>query len=619
MSTINTIRFKALKTAIRLLTARERVGALAVVGIMMVGGLLESAVVGLTLPLVYVIVDPSRFEATRLAGYSRALFGVVRIGDIFPFLAGGLILLLMASSAVSALASYYSERQGAACRNRLSRELLERCIRAPYLWIVSQNGAVLARRIHDDVRGWRRDYIQGLLMLVQASFMVLFPSIVAIAISPLQGFLAIMIAGAIAALAVLAVRPQLAKVSAQGLAAYDATAKALLQVISGVREVKVSTRSEFFVDMVDRAHQALTTLGERTRILANVPANVIRLLGQIGFVGTALLLWVLGYPGADIAAQMGLIGVVVSRVVPALNSLVGQLAILTRAAPQVLGLERFLGDIEQATVEYGRVHGRGVAKVGYWSTLSLAQVSVRYPGATAWSVAGVELTFERGKSYGLVGRSGAGKSTLVNLVLGLIEPTRGSVRIDEIPLTDIAPESWHHRIGYVPQDVFVFDTTLRDNVTFGAHADERRVWDVLGQAGLHDFVAGLASGLNTQVGERGRRLSGGQAQRLAIARALYKRPEILLLDEATAALDSVTEGEIQASLETLQGDVMTLIVAHRVTTLRNCDRIFVLDNGRIADCGSYGDLLARSPQFQALAAAASEPTSEKIMAAVAPA
>ena len=203
----------------------------------------------------------------------------------------------------------------------------------------------------------------------------------------------------------------------------------------------------------------------------------------------------------------------------------------------------------------------------------------------------------------MVGPSGAGKSTLIDLLLGLLEPTAGRITVDGRDIVT-AMRSWRRHIGYVPQEPFILDDTVRRNVAFGladAEIDDRRVLAALTRAQLSDVVAGLPRGLDTMLGERGTRLSGGQRQRVAIARALYHEPEVLVFDEATSALDTPTERELIAALEALRGVKTLVVIAHRLTTVRRCDRLALLRDGRLAAVGPYDDLIARDPGFRQMA------------------
>jgi len=588
---------------LRLLNRRERVGAVGIVALMMAAGFLESAVVALVVPLVYVVVDPTRFNAT---GIGRALGEFVGrpIDQMFLFLAGGLAALLLVSAVASALAGSLSEVHSAHCRNRLSRELLGRIIAAPYLWTVKRSSVAWSRHVHEDVKIWRRDFLQSILMIVQAMIMIVCPAAVVILLAPMAGLATLAVVGVVCGAVVFAFRRKIRTVAARSLVASDAMAKSLLQILAGIREVKVSGHADYFAARFDRNHRAVNHLSALARTWGNAPAAIINLLGQLGFIATATVLWSKGSSGTEIAAQIALIAVVVSRVVPAFNRLAVHVATLFRGAPAVESLLGVIAEIDRALAEAGRAT-RGRPVPADWKRIVLDNVWFRYPEAEKWSVYETTIELERGKSYGFVGRSGAGKTTLVNLLLGLFEPERGRICIDGHPFTELALSDWHRRFGYVPQDSFLLDGTLRENILFGATTvDEARFQIAIHAAQLAEFVEGTPLAFDTPIGERGRRLSGGQAQRVAIARAFYRGPEILFLDEATSALDSVTEMKIQDGLDQLGGKMLRLIVAHRVTTLRRCDCIFVLEGGRIIESGTFDDLIQRSDLFRGLAAQA---------------
>jgi ATP-binding cassette subfamily C protein len=236
--------------------------------------------------------------------------------------------------------------------------------------------------------------------------------------------------------------------------------------------------------------------------------------------------------------------------------------------------------------------------------LVLEDVWYRYPGAEGYALAGVDLVIRRGEAIGIVGPSGAGKSTLVDVLLGILPPERGAVRADGVDVQECLG-AWHRVLGYVPQSIYLFDGTLQQNIALGLddeEVDPEALQRALDAANLSRFVAGLPEGLQTPVGERGVRISGGQRQRVAIARALYQDPRILLMDEATSALDNVTEKAVMEAVDSLKGERTVLLIAHRLTSVRNCDRIVYMQEGRVAAVGTYEDLIRSSPGFQQLAA-----------------
>jgi ATP-binding cassette subfamily C protein len=213
------------------------------------------------------------------------------------------------------------------------------------------------------------------------------------------------------------------------------------------------------------------------------------------------------------------------------------------------------------------------------------------------------MTIVKGQSIGFVGPSGAGKSTLMDIVLGLLEPTTGKFFVDGKEPTD-GKLGWQKIIGFVPQQVFLMDDTIRRNIAFGIedeNIDEARISKALKLARLEDFIVSLSDGVSTIVGEHGTRLSGGQRQRIAIARALYREPNVLVFDEATSALDNVTEQEITHAIENLSGEKTILIVAHRLSTVRKCNKIIFMREGHIVSSGSYDELLTNSNDFRKLA------------------
>jgi ABC-type multidrug transport system fused ATPase/permease subunit len=226
--------------------------------------------------------------------------------------------------------------------------------------------------------------------------------------------------------------------------------------------------------------------------------------------------------------------------------------------------------------------------------ISLENVSYRYPTGHADALSDVSLTMPHGSSVGLVGGSGAGKSTLVDIILGLLDPSSGRVTVDGVDIGSNV-RGWQDQVGYVPQSIFLCDDTLRRNVAFGipdGRVDEAAVRRALRAAQLEDFVAALPQGLDTTVGERGMKLSGGQRQRIGIARALYHDPQVLVLDEATSALDTETEKGVMEAVNALHGAKTLIIIAHRLTTVANCDLLYKLENGRVVQSGSFAEVVS---------------------------
>jgi ATP-binding cassette subfamily C protein len=508
---------------------------------------------------------------------------------------------------ISAIATVFvkwiSDMQSAYCRNRLGNEVVQRLLDAPYLWFLGKNTAALARLVLSDIVAWRNNFLQSLLQIGQSLLLIILPSAAVIALAPSYGLVALAVVGALALAVALLIRPRIQKTADQQKENMNHTWFGLLQILGGIREVKVSNRASFFTNQLQRHYSLGNRYMVTNRFLSGLSPMVILTLGQVGFISAGLVLWSAGLPGTEVTAQLAMLAVVISRVIPAINTATNSFNTLVASVPFVEGLLVTLREIDDATRNYSK-RGDGDPAPREWSVIRLTDVHFQYPGAAVASLDGLNFELERGKRYGLVGTSGAGKSTLVNLLLGLLQPTGGIISIDGKSLNTIELCQWQERIGYVPQDPFLLDDSLRANIVFGDSdfaVNDDRLWGAIHQAHLSEVVSSLPEGLGTSMGERGRRLSGGQAQRVAIARALYRSPDIVLLDEATSALDSITEADIQASFDALGENVLGIAVTHRVSGLRNCHFIIVLDRGKVQDMGSYDELLERNVLFRDLA------------------
>jgi ABC-type multidrug transport system fused ATPase/permease subunit len=300
---------------------------------------------------------------------------------------------------------------------------------------------------------------------------------------------------------------------------------------------------------------------------------------------------------------MALVILIVSRVLPSANRFLNLYSSMWSVLPWVEEVVQIRRDLEAVSEEL-RTNGPPVGE--NWEVIQVNRVSFRYLKQSNVALDSVSIKLHRGGFYGVVGESGAGKSTLIDVMVGLYKPSTGWIKVGGQDLSESDLKSWHRQIGYVPQFPYLADGSVAENVALGmpsAEVEEADVWDALELANLAEFIRGLPEGLNTPVGDRGVRLSGGQRQRLAIARALFQKPQLLVLDEATSSLDQIAESEIRTALEKLHGRITVIMIAHRMTTVQDCDEILYLSNGKLVAQGRYEELLATHDGFQRLARA----------------
>ena len=590
----------AIRSGLALLSPQEARRAVALTVAIAVASALEIAAVTAVLPFVNVVIQPSAIHGPGLLGELHRRAGAPPEGEFIALLGFTVIALMVLASTVGWVILYTQNRFTASCQTRLARELLDRCIHAPYSWFLGRNSLVLSRLVYDDVVFWSRAFVQRLMMMVNDILVVVMGVALVLALSRRTGLLVLTAVGLLAFASVRLTRPLLTRLSESKRLALDATLLTANQALTGIKDIKLSSRESHFSELFRAAYATVSNTHAALNVWQETPAVIMRTLAQVTLVALALAFWRTGVGGGQIATQLALLIVVTTKVVPAVSNLASAVGALMNALPHVRGIQQTLASIEREAGQTRRPAAGGQA-VGDWQRVSFEGVGYRYPGSAEWALRDVTLELERTGAYGIVGRSAAGKSTLVDVLVGLLDPTEGRMRVGATPVSALDARDWQRRIGYVPQTPFIADDSLRANVAFGverALVDDARVIECLRLANLADLPDELEHGLDTRMGERGSRLSGGQRQRVAIARALFNRPEILVLDEATSALDTLSEGEILAALKNLRGQVMIVTIAHRLSTVALSDAIFVLEQGRLVGCGSYAELRGNHELFR---------------------
>lgn len=561
---------------------------------------LEVVGAALILLLLTLIVDPDTAVTLPIIGDFLQVTEGVDDRDTLVVVAVGIATFFVARAVIKLMETYIQQRVVHQAGLRLSAELVEGYLGMPYVWHLGRNSAELIRNLHEAVNRLVTQVFLPSIRIVTESLILMALLTVLFVISPTGTMLAIAVLGPIALLLMAVVQPALKRLGRsthETVGRYFATVQ---QSLTGIRDVKILGRERFFARQFvrDRAETA------RARYLKGALTEVPRVL-----IETSLLLLILGFfalavgrgeTAASVLPVLGVFAYAGLRMQPSLQNILAGINNLRFATAPIDEVYQELQELDRAGAR------RGVAfpdALLFEEEVTFEDVSFRYENTSAPALSNVNLRIAKGESIGVCGPTGGGKTTLVDLLAGLLDPTSGTIRVDGQDLRGQARE-WQQNLGVVPQSVFLLDDTLRRNIAFGIpdeEIDESAVVAAVRLAQLSEFVGSLPEGLETRVGERGVRISGGQRQRVAIARSLYRKPSVLIFDEGTSALDSITEAELIGTLDSIRGERTTIIVAHRLTTVRGCDRIVLVTGGRIADIGDYDELLARSTEFRQLA------------------
>lgn len=478
-------------------------------------------------------------------------------------------------------------------------ELLRRYLLAPYWAHRGREISVIHRNLGSSIGQTFGQVFLGIIGLLADALTLIAILIVLLVVSPLVTVFAIVIFGLLG----WAIQRTLKRHYLQiglAMAKSDLDAwMALMPGLNGFREARLSSNAQVFVDKFSRAKTDRANASRVASLISEIPKYILEMGFVLGIAAIALVLFTTGTREFALAV-LGVFAAAAVRLLPTMNRVVATIGGIR--AGQV-GM-RILAD-EVTRLDADGYHSESrLSSKQFSGDIVLDQVTYRYRDADENVLRGVSTTIVEGQTTAFVGSSGAGKSTLLDIVLGLLEPTVGTVRSGGENIFEDLP-GWYSRLGVVPQDVFLLDDTLEGNIAFGEEPeaiDRDRLLRAVKLAQLSSLVEEMPGGLSTRLGERGVRLSGGQRQRVGIARALYRQPSILVLDEATAALDNATERKISQTIDSLSGAMTIILVAHRLSTVKNADKVVFMSDGRIEAEGSFAEVEQQNAEFANLVA-----------------
>jgi ABC-type multidrug transport system fused ATPase/permease subunit len=599
----------------------------------LLSAVIDAAAFGLLYPLIQLLTHSGNGlgENSAIRTVAR-LFGTTDKSTLEVRLSVTIVILFVLSSVVGIVLTYAQSRVVAGSEAEVASRLFTRYLHAPYAEHLERNSAKLVRNVQNAVADIHQLVLMSLLIIgANVMQVVIITGVIAI-VSPLVTVVALGYFLLVTGVYVKVVSPRAQRAGREYHTHLATAIRVSQEGFGGIKTLQAYDATEPMAEEYRRSKHDLAASRHTMVYYTQLPQYYLQsaLIGGIVlFVGVVYLIG--RSSSTSVTALIGLVMAASIRLMPALYTTLssinrirnGQAALneisydLERLDPTRLEPAETLEPVEslepeepaEPTVaadaaEPARAGSPFRLPMTMVDSLEFDRVSFRYPGADRLALDAVSFTIARGSSVALVGRSGAGKTTVVDLLLGLFPVTDGEIRVDGVALDSATVKAWRRRVGYVPQEVFLLDGSVRDNVRFSRQGDPppaEEIWAVLERAQIGRWVAGLPDGLDTVVGERGVRLSGGQRQRLGIARALFREPEVLILDEATSALDTSTEAAVTETIASLQGTLTMIIIAHRLSTVRNCETLVLLEDGRVVGEGGFDALRRESDLFSELA------------------
>jgi ATP-binding cassette subfamily C protein len=602
------------KKLLDLLTYEERRNLyLLFVAVLVMAGL-EVASVASIMPFLSVASDPSSIENNDYLRWAFEAFGFQEPNAFLIALGVVALIALVLSNSFIIFVTWLQHRFVENRNHSVAKRLLQCYLQRPYEYFLTRNSSDLSKNILEETRevttSMLRPVLNGLARGIVALAIIGF----LVAVSPMVALLvAAVLGGAYTGIYAL-VRAKLDDFGEQRVRANQGRYQSVNEVFGGIKEVKLRGKEDVFLGQFDRPAREYALYRTMSKVINKAPRYILEMVAFGGIILIAVYLIALERNMQQVIPVLGLYAFAGYRLMPALQNAFKGLA---KARFNKAALETLHTDLHGARAD--RCEPNGYVSAEHQETdatvdrlelsdqLVFDDVTFRYPESEEPAIRNLSLTIDANTTVGFVGETGSGKTTTVDLLLGLLQPDCGEIRIDGTTLAPDVLRAWQTTVGYVPQDIYLSDDTIANNVAFGVpdqDIDQDRVQEAMKRAQIYEFVSTrMPYGMQTVVGERGVKLSGGQKQRIGIARALYHSPSVLVFDEATSALDQVTEQRVMEAIRGLARDHTIVLIAHRLSTVENADRVFMLEDGQLVGAGAYDNLLKTNEHFRRMAQA----------------
>ena len=594
------------KQAWALLDARERRNAWIVLGVIIVSALASAVMVGSVMPFLAVLADPARIEETPLLDWA---YDVLGFKSVYGFLIGlGLasFAVIVLSSLIQIARTWALARFAMMRMHSISQSLLSTYLAQPYAFFLNRHSGEMAPRVLHESSQVVGQFLQPAAEFIAACLTTFAIISLLLWVEPVIAMIAFAVLGSIYGVMYFSTRRMLKHLGQIRVEANHERFRMANESLTGIKDIKLLGREASYLDRYAGPSMRMARTQVSVAVLSQVPHFALQ---AVALGGVILLCLILIDPagvasGAALGGLLPVLGVFAfagQRLMPELSKIYQSLSKMQAGSAAVDAVYEDLVLRESAAV----LSRTPVAGLGLTRALRLEAICYSYPNSDQAGGRDISVEIRAGEKIGIVGSTGAGKTTLADIILGLLAPDRGRLVADGTEISSENLRAWMQSVGYVPQDIFLMDASIVENIALGVPPeaiDYERICMAASIARIDQFIMDeLPEGYHTHIGERGVRLSGGQRQRIGIARALYHEADLIVFDEATSALDNLTEAEVMGAIDALPGEKTVLIIAHRLSTVKRCDRIIVLDKGRLVGCDTWDALMAEHEAFQKIA------------------
>lgn len=594
--------FSQLKELYSLLTSEQRKKLLRLQILVVLMSFAEIAGVVSIGPFMALVGDISQLQGDgRLAGLYRAS-GLENPRDFLFWLGISVLCILAVAACISMFTIWRLSMYGAKVGAELGNRLFSHYMHQPWLFHASGSSSQLTNRIAQETQRITAQILNPLMQMNAKLVMALFMAVAIFLYSPVVAVSGLVIFASAYMLLYKTVRRRLVRNGRHISEAQQTRFKLMGEGFGGIKDALLLGRQKAFTDRFQIACEKLAAAQGTNMALAQAPRYAMELIafGSVIF----LVLYLLSAHEGNLGSILPVLSVYALagfKLLPAFQQVYTS---LSNIRGNLSAFDTVRDDLRDSSVEKAKSIVPTAERLVPKKHIRLNHVVFSYPGKEEPAIKSMDITIPANRVIGLVGASGSGKSTAIDLLLGLMRPQEGQILIDGQPLTEENVRAWQNSLGFVPQGIFLADSSIRENIAFGLPpeaVDEEKVNRAANMAHLDELLDELPHGLDTRVGERGVQLSGGQRQRIGIARALYHDADVLVLDEATSALDGITEKLIMDAIHDFSGKKTIIMIAHRLATVRQCDSIYFLEQGKVTDHGTYDELASRNPIFQRMA------------------